>query len=286
MPSRWRVSGSGYRLPPESIMMHIGPVLLVFASAVIFAEAVPASEENVAGNAGEGKHRLDLTYLKVSTFDTNVRINYLLFGYTRSFNSGIRAGVQTGFLLVNDSPSPDSNTTETTSERYLADTTLTFQYDFSEEIAASPWVPDTLGLNAQLTMPTGNADNAVGIDAWFLSVGAGWGGNPVWDLWLVPALGYEFTFAEGDRAIRVSNAYATLPIIWVVPSGFWIGYSITIRRDIEADEWLDDHGLTIGKMFRNGFGLSLDFGNSDRVGAVTIPDDDQLVINFHFQFGN
>jgi len=260
--------------------------LLVALFAILIANVAQAGEEDVGGDAAEGKHRLDLTYLKVSTFDTNVRVNYLLFGYTRSFNSGIRTGVQTGLLLVSDSPSPDSVAMETTTERYLADTTLTFQYDFSEEIAASPWVPDTLGLNAQLTLPTGNADNALGIDAWFLSVGAGWGGNPIWDLWLVPAVGYEFTFAEGDSAIPVSNAYATLPVIWVAPSGLWIGYSLTLRRDIEANEWLDDHGLTVGKMFRNGFGLSLDFGDSDRVGPVSIPDDDQLVINFHYQFGN
>jgi hypothetical protein len=271
-------------LTRKSSIMNIP--LLVALFAILIANVAQAGEEDVGGDAAVGKHRIDLTYLKVSTFDTNVRVNVFLFGYTRSFSSGIRTGAQTGLLLVSDSPSPESVATETTTERYLADTTLTFQYDFAEDIAASPWVPDTLGLNAQLTLPTGNADNALGIDAWFLSVGAGWGGNPFWDLWLVPAVGYEFTFTEGNSAIPVSNAYATLPIIWVAPSGFWIGYSLTLRRDIEANEWLDDHGITVGKMFRNGFGLSLDIGDSDRVGPVSIPDDEQLVINFHYQFGN
>ena len=125
----------------------------------------------------------------------------------------------------------------------------------------------------------------LGIDTWLMSIGAGWSVDLYRDLWLVPALGYEFTFAEGDLATRGSRIYASLPIIWLSQSGFWIGYSLTLSRETEEHEWLDDHTLTIGKMFRNGFGVSLDYGNSDRVGPVSVPDDAQLIVNGYYQFG-
>jgi len=258
----------------------------VFALSAFFAASVACADDDAGDDIGGGKHRIDITYLDVETFDTNVVSNFVLFGYTETFASSIRVGILSGIVFVSDSPSPDSAETQKTTDVGLSDTILTFQYDFSQRLTASPWIPDTLGMNAQLIVPTGDEDGGIGIDSWLLSLGAGWGINLFKDIWIQPAVGYEFTFSEGSTATPSRLAYASMPIIWRSPSGFWIGYAPTISYDLEKSEWLDDGSLTIGKMFRNGLGLSLDYGTQDRVGPVSTPDDAQLVINFYYQFGN
>jgi hypothetical protein len=102
---------------------------------------------------------------------------------------------------------------------------------------------------------------------------------------LAPAIGYEATFGEGDLATSLQRVYANSTVFWVSQSGLWVGYAPTIARELDAHEWLYDGMLTIGKMFRNGLGLSLDYGRIDRVGPITIRDDAQAIFNFYYQFG-
>jgi hypothetical protein len=246
---------------------------------------VLADEPGNAGDSSNGKHRLDLTYLDIEASETKDFLNVVLLGYTRTFGSDVRVGVQTGVAFSSNSPSPDSISTQKVTEDGLSDTIFTFQYDFNERLTTNPWVPDTLGLFAQLSAPTGNADAGLGIDAWMLSVGGGWGFELGKNIWLAPALGFDSTFAEGDLATATQRIYATSPIIWLSESGLWIGYAATIAREVDAHEWLYDGMLTVGKMFSNGLGLSLDYGSIDRVGPVKIDDDAQLYLNFYFQFG-
>ena len=119
-----------------------------------------------------------------------------------------------------------------------------------------------------------------------MSFGAGAAIEVLPNLSLNPAVGLESTFSEGPLALSESWLYVTLPIIWFTPSGFWIGYAPTIRREREPHDCLDDHSITVGKMFENGVGFSIVYGNVDRVGPVSIPDDAQLVLNLHYQFGS
>ena len=259
----------------------------VIALSAFFTAAVACADEEAAGDdIGGGKHRIDITYLDLETFDTNVISNVILFGYTRTFNASVRVGIRSGISFLSDSPSADSAATQKTTEAGLSDTVLTIQYDFSQRLTASPWIPDTLGTYVQLSMPTSDADDGLGIDAWLLSVGAGWGINLFKDVWIQPAVGYEFTFSEGSMATPSRRAYTSLTVMWLSPSGFWVGYTPTLVYEFENSEWLHDRSLTVGKMFRNGLGLSLDYGNLDRVGPVAAPDDAQLVINFYYQYGN
>ena len=266
-------------------MIRIVFALLFIVSASPVAVVAQEDDEGAGDDIAAGKHRLDLTYLDLETFDTNQIYNVVLFGYTRTFNSDMRAGIRTGIAFIQDRPSPDSPSTQTINEVGPSDTVLTFQYDFSQRLTASPWVPNTLGLNAQLNIPTGDEEEGLGLDTWLLSFGAGWGVNLVKGFWLQPAIGYEFTFSEGDLAVPSRRAYATVPLIWISPSGFWIGYAPTLAYEREDHKWLHDRGLTVGKMFRNGLGLSLDYGSLDRVGPVPAPDDAQLVLNLYYQFG-
>jgi hypothetical protein len=250
-----------------------------------FLSSAYADEDGSIGDASAGKHRLDVIYLDVEQFDTNNIFNVVLLGYTRTFSTDMRVGIQTGMAFLSGTPDPDSNATGKSSEHGLSDTIFTFQYDFNERLTASPWIPNTLGFHAQLTAPTGDADEGLSIDAWMLSLGAGWGIEIGRNFWLAPALGFDSTFAENDLAVPTRTLYATVPLIWVSDSGFWVGYAPGFSREFETDEWLYDGLATLGKMFKNGLGLSLDYGRVDRVGSVDIPDDAQLIFNFYYQFG-
>ena len=149
----------------------------VVVLALTVSDLSVAEEEGKNSSPAEGRHRLDMTFLDVATLDTNVTTDVHLFGYTQAFNSNMRAGVQSGVIYVSDRPSPDSGASEKTTSAGLSDTVLAFQYDFSEKMAASPWIPDTLGLNTQIIVPTGNAEDGLGIDTWLISIGAGWSMN-------------------------------------------------------------------------------------------------------------
>ena len=97
------------------------------------------------------------------------------------------------------------------------------QYDPSERLTASPFIPDTLGLNATIRAPTGNADKGFGVDAWLVNLGAGWAFNPYQDLWLVPAGYYESTFDEEKDALPEEEIGISIDFIWLFSSGIWIG---------------------------------------------------------------
>ena len=102
--------------------------------------------------------------------------------------------------------------------------------------------------------------------------------------WLVPAIGYESTFAEGDAAVPTHGIYVSCDITWVFPFGAWIGYSPSIGREFETDEWVDGHTLTMGKLWRSGFGLSLELGRNEHIGRFPARDDRNWLANFYYQF--
>lgn len=265
-------------------MRHL--VLLTLAVfAALDAGSSRAEEEHAAIATAADKHRLDLTYLAIETFDTFVDTDVLLISYTMSLSERMRAGLTVGGIFVTDHPDPGDTDTQKSTERGPSDTLLSFQYDFSENITVSPWIPRSLGLNTQLLIPTGDADKGLSLDAWLLDVGLGWPIDLFLGISMVPGIGYNWTFAEGEQTVPASQAYLTFPFVWVSHSGFWIEYSYWVSRELDADDWLDDHALTAGKMFRNGFAISLNVGSVERVGPVYAPDDEQVVFNLHYQFG-
>ncbi|MDX2421817.1 MAG: hypothetical protein QNK43_03985 [Amphritea sp.] len=267
------------------VLMRGSPAFPIAISALLFSQSALCDEKSTADVAAADKHRLDLTIFQIDVAETDFFTDVILFGYTHAFNSSTRAGLMAG--VTNTRQPRDSNAGGVSSQNQtgLSDTVVTFQHDFSEKMTVSPWVPKTLGLGASVIIPTGDADDGLSIDAWLLALNAGWGFELFSDFWLVPGFGYQTTFSEGDFAVPSSLLYASLPIVWVSDSGFWVGYSYTIMREFEEADWLDDHGVTVGKMFRNGFSISLDYGTLERVGSLVVPDDALLVLNFYYQFG-
>jgi hypothetical protein len=257
---------------------------LLFAGMMclmLVATVARADEEDMATlerYVPQGPHRLDLSYTKLNTVVGDLDV--LLIGYTGTAIANMRFGITSGFATF-ESPAGSEPRIEETG---LADTLVTIQYDPNDRLTASPWVPDTAGLNASLIMPTGDADDGLGGDAWLGSIGAGSIVDFVSHFWLVPAVGYELSFGEGDLAVPINRVYVECAVIWLFPFGGWVGYAPTIAREFETDEWTDAHVLTIGKMWQSGFGMGLDLGKNDRTGRVPTRDDKSWLVNAYYQF--
>jgi hypothetical protein len=229
-----------------------------------------------------GTHRLDLSYTRIDAVEAD--IDLVLFGYTGALRPNIRIGITGGMAWIDAPADVDAGRDMDIDESGIADTQVTFQYDPNSRLTASPWVPDTAGINASLTMPTGDAKKGLTGDTWRGSVGVGWPVDFIADIWLIPAIGYEFTFAEGAAAVPDERVYVTCAIIWLFPFGGWIGYGPTFTREFKTDQWIDDHTLTIGKMWRSGFGISLDISQNDRIDRITVRDDRIWLFNTYYQF--
>ena len=101
----------------------------------------------------------------------------------------------------------------------------------------------------------------------------------------MPALNYGQSFSEGSDAIEAEAASVSLGLLWLLDSGFWFGYTPYIERDLENHEWVDDHYLVLGKMWRNGVGASVEYGRQDRIDKAARRDDYTLFLNLYFQYG-
>ena len=229
-----------------------------------------------------GRHRIDLSYTRYDSFVGDVYV--FLPSYTWAPRRNMRLNI-TGSYVSNDNPAIPGLGIPETQERGFGDTQFGVQYDPSESLTASPWVPDTLGLNATLIAPTGDADKGLGSDTWFVRVGAGWPLDSVSHLWLVPAVGYETTFAEGAHANPSEKLDASIDFMWWFESGAWIAAAPRIGYEFETREWVDDFTITIGKMFDSGFGLSFDYGSIEQINPNAFRDDESLLVNFYYQFG-
>ena len=253
--------------------------LCLVAGAACAAETDTATLQRYAPH---GPNRLDLSYTR---FDANEGdVDLLQLGYTRAFGQHTRIGISGGVTRLTAPANPALGFGEKTEVFGFSDTLVTFQYDPSERLTASPWVPDSVGINASVLAPTGDPDDGIGSDFWLGSVGFGWAVDFVAHFWLIPSVEYEFTFAEGDLALPTHGAYGSCDIIWLFPFGGWIGYSLSVGREFETDDWVDDHGLTIGKMWSSGFGISFDVGTNDRIGPVPAREDRSWLANFYYQF--
>jgi hypothetical protein len=274
-----RISVSSASTPVRSAFIVTVTGILLMAGSV---NADEKDQATLARYMPRGPHSLELSYSHIDTVVENTDV--LLFGYTGAFRPNMRIGVTGGITRLQASADPSIGLDENIDELGLSDTLLIFQYDPTARITASPWVPDTVGISAAVLAPTGDADEGLSGDAWLGSFGAGWLINSISHLWVVPAGNYESTFAEGDSAVSTQGAYVSCDVVWVFPFGGWIGYSPSIGREFDADEWVDSHALTIGKLWQRGFGLSFELGKNDRISRSPARDDRDWLVNFYYQF--
>jgi len=252
---------------------------------LLMSAAACADEEDQAALARyvpHGPNRFDLSYTHIDVIDAD--LDLFIFGYTRALRSNMRLGVTGGVTRFHAPADPAAGRDENMDEFGFSDTLISFQYDPTARLTASPWIPNTVGINASVLAPTADADKGLGGDFWLGSVGGGWLVDFFSHLWLVPAIGYESTFAEGDAAVPTHGVYVSCDITWVFPFGAWIGYSPSIGREFETDEWVDGHTLTIGKLWLAGFGLSLELGRNEHISRIPASDDRNWLANFYYQF--
>ena len=259
-----------------------GLMLLAVTYPLAAADQDSGSAEAKTFSVPDGKHRVDLGY---STTDAaEGEYNILLPGYSLAIPGGIRFGIATAWaesVLSDD----DDDLSESGDNRGLGDTSLQLQYAPSLDITASPWVPDSIGASVTVVAPTGDPDKGLGSDNWIVDLGLGWFFETRGNLWLAPAGFYEKAVKVGSDGIPMEEIGFGMGLIWLFDTGVWLGYTPELVFDLEADSWADDHSLIIGKMFSNGFGLSLEYGRRDRLDPIATRDDYVGVFNLYYQFG-
>jgi hypothetical protein len=258
--------------------------LLILLQLALSASCLAQSTDHQDKNENEdGRFLLDLNYSDTVAIE----------GVTDIFGAGLtwlirpylRVGADTSFVDFTPATSSKLASNDQQSARGLGDSTFFIQYDWQERLTASPWIPDNVGTSLAVLVPTGNARESLGGDTWAASVAVSWpvvikGG------WLInPAINYNFTFNEGPLADHISVAEASLGIVKLFPASFWIGITPSYWYDLDLKTWNFDGHFTIGKMFSNGLGVGLDYGQLARHYKPHATDDKSLLLNLFFQFG-
>ena len=236
------------------------------------------------GEKEEGRFLLDLAYSDTESIEGVTDIFDI--GLTWLVRPDLRVGADTTFVDFTPDTSSNQVSSDQQSTKGLGDSTFFIQYDWQERLTASPWIPDNVGTSLAVLVPTGDAKKSLGGDTWAASVAVSWplvikGG------WLLnPAVNYNFTFNEGPLADHISVAEVGLGIVKLFPSKLWIGYTPSYWYDLDLKTWNFDSHFTIGKMFSNGMGIGLDYGQLARHYKPRARDDNSLLFNFYFQFGH
>jgi len=140
-----------------------------------------------------------------------------------------------------------------------------------------------------LLVPTGDAGDGRSLDSTIITPFLGFV-YPIADSFFVlPSVGYAYsidpTITRGD--IRL--LFAEVGFSWSNARGFWVGFYPTWIRDYEADDNHFNYTLTVGKVFRDRWGLSVDLADMEYFvpGKAPIFDeqlDKMIEVNLHFLF--
>ena len=181
-----------------------------------FAIAAEPGESDPAEQWPDGRHRFDLSYHHVDSREAVSDV--VLPGYSIAAGR-FRVGV-TGSYLSKKTELEDPGTGETIrrSESGWGDTRITMQYDPSENLSNSPWIPDQLGLFTTVTAPTGDAQAGLGADSWQVEIGFG---APVFlspGFALLPSGYYRSTFSEKPNGLENEELGLTLGLYRFFPN--------------------------------------------------------------------
>ncbi len=231
-----------------------------------------------------GRHRIDFGWSRLA--NSRVERNVLLPGYTYAFRGDMRVGVNAALVDSSFDSTGSAGNKVSNGEFAMGDTELSFQYDPSGRLTASPWIPDSAGLAAGLLIPTGDARKALGGNAWIARLGLGWTIDFPSSFWLVPSLTYERSFNGRERAETLSQLEFGLGFYWIFPFGAWFGFEPSVNRDFDQHQWGNDHTFIVGWTPRRGPGLSLQYGNPEpRLEQLAGRDKDIFLLNVFYQLG-
>ena len=262
--------------------MNKNKYLLCMFLICVCANGAAQTDDQEENEDDLGQFLLDLSITRSDTVEGIAEV--FLPGFTWLARPDIRVGASTSFVSFDPSKLTEIVTGNGDSYHGIGDSVLFVQYDWRDQLTASPWIPDRLGTSVSLLIPTGDANKFLSEDTWAASISSSW---PVTidSKWILnPFIAYNFTFNEGPLALDWSVGEAGLGIIRLFPSSFWVGCTPSLWYDFIDDHWNLDGHCTMGKMFSNGMGIGLDYGVTERHSLLKGRDDRNLLLNFYYQF--
>ncbi len=257
--------------------------------ALLLLPVVPLAGEDDTADLSlvfpDGRHLVEFGWTQLDSFDGDTDI--LLPSYSYSWNRQLRFSV-TGSVLDLSIPADDSlGIPEGIEETGLGDTLVSLQFDPGANLTSAPWVPNTVGLYTALQIPTGDEKKSLSGDSWVAEIGAGWLVDMPRNFWLIPNISYAGSFNHGsDEAYRIRQGGVSMGLYWLFPSATWIGVEPYLGWDFDRDRDHDVLKVVIGQAFPNGMSVYLEYGTQDRGERDIASDDEVLLINFAWQFGD
>jgi len=267
---------------PRKATLRWNPILVAWLIFGYTSGCFGQSEEkNISDESLERRFLFELSYTDTDTFEGIVDV--FAPGFTWLVGPDLRVGGVMSYVSFEPSrelqPFNESKTTG------LGDSIFFIQYDWGSRLTAKPWIPDNAGANLTILAPTGEPNGVLSSDLW------GVGMSISWPLtyepgWLVnPLVSYSFSFSEGPGAEPFKVFEIAVGLVKVFPSRFWIGYTPVYWLDLDDNSSNYDDFLTIGKMFKNGMGVGLEYGVITRQSRLFAKYDKSFLLNFYYQFG-
>lgn len=259
-------------------------VLACLLAPVRVAMATDAELPPLLQDLPTGRHLLELGYTSIDGFDGDTLV--LVPGYTYSYSHSLRFSAATQLVELQQPSDPGSGSGKTDDKTGLGDSFITVQYDPGEQLTSNPWIPNTLGLFGALLLPTGDASEGLGGDAWGASAGAGW---PIFlssRFMAIPTFAYTRTFYGGKDEFTLDQLTLGATLIWLLPFHAWLGVEPSYSWDFDLNKTDDNYHLVAGKFFRNGLAFDVQWGYQRRYEKYATRDDEVLLFNLSWQFGS
>jgi hypothetical protein len=258
--------------------------LLLLISVATSVVAEEDSTESFTQPVNDGRHLVQLGYTSIEGFDGDLTV--VAANYTYSYSRHLRFSGTTQLAHLEAPETGASSDAGEKDDTGLGDSVLILQYDPDANLTSSPWVPDTLGVFGGILLPTGDTGKGLGGDAWAGAIGIGWPILVRSTFVIIPSADYTKSFIHGNDALRLDELAVRVSLLWVSPTGIWLGIEPQISRDFENHATTDAFSVIVGKSFRNGLGVELRWGKKRRFENLADDEDDEnLLLTLSWQFG-
>jgi hypothetical protein len=250
VPEHMRVNDENHSAKPMKNNLTLSaPSLLALALALsllwLASSANLFASEPSAAETASPINRLDFTTVFFDTVNSDRLTG--LFSYTRNFSMRSNLNLRVAYLDSNFGLSGGTG---------FGDTTVTWSYLPNAELSIGPWVPRIVGSGIAVTLPTGNENQARGLGSTIVTpfVGTVF---PITDTFsIAPTLAYAYSVDQVITGEDLRVAVFDIGFIMVRKSGWWFSLYTGYVKDFEADNTTIGGRISVGKSFKNGWGLS------------------------------
>ena len=226
----------------------------------------------------QSRHRLDLTLTYLDSFlDDSLAGS---FGYTYSLTTNTNLSGSISYL--------DSRFDQEGGSGF-GDTSLTFSWAPGVPISADPWVPDQIGTGLSIIIATGNPSDGRSLDATVITPFLGLVFPVTESFFLYPSLAYTRSIDHLVTGTDLNIGIADLGIGWVSSKGLWVNVYAALVRDFEIDESYLNTAISVGMVFTENWGASVDWNNTDYFVPGTVPGlagniEHEISLSLHYNF--